>query len=159
MAQRRKKPGPVPHSKKPPPNPAPSKTHPVEKARKKANLMRLSKSGRGKGRCAPDRSGGPLSLRGLSGLCNIPYETFKKYVAKDSRKRRVRGESVGRAPLVGKEDQRFLADVMAFTERVMEQILLKPSTFCRNSLLLFRENNRVGILTEHLSHIILSKLN
>jgi hypothetical protein len=32
-----------------------------------------------------------------------------KDVAKDSSKRRVRGESVERAPLVGKEDQRFLA--------------------------------------------------
>jgi hypothetical protein len=47
----------------------------------------------------------------------MPYETFKKYVAKDSSKRRVCGESVGRAPLVGKEDQRFLADAMARKDR------------------------------------------
>jgi hypothetical protein len=58
-----------------------------------------------------------LSLRGFSGLCNIPYETLKKYVAKDSSKRRVCSESVGRAPLVGEEDQRFLADVMARKDR------------------------------------------
>jgi hypothetical protein len=79
----------------------------------KVKLDTAIKEWEGGGRCAPDRSGGPLSLRGFSGLCNIPYETFKKYVAKDSNKRRVCGESVGRAPLLGKEDQRFLVEVMA----------------------------------------------
>jgi hypothetical protein len=42
---------------------------------------------------------------------------IQKVVTKDSSKRRVCGESVGRAPLVGKEDQLFLADVMARKDR------------------------------------------
>jgi hypothetical protein len=134
---RKKKPGPVPHSKKPPPKPAPinAKKRTAEEALDgvyfkvkkrrtnwgedpaKVKLDAAIKEWEGrKGQCAPDRSGGPLTLREFSTLCNIPYDTFKKYVA-NSNKRRVSGRSVGRAPLVGKQDQRFLADVMARKDR------------------------------------------
>jgi hypothetical protein len=101
VTQRRKKPGSVPHSKKPPPNPAPIETAPSEAKKRasdeapdgvyfkvkkrrinwgegaeKVKLDATIKEWAGGGRCVPDRSGGPLSLRGFSGFRNIPYETF-----------------------------------------------------------------------------------
>ena len=52
-------------------------------------------------------------MKHLSRISRIPYEAFKKYVAQDSIKRYVCGNSVGQAPLVKRKDQYFLAGLLA----------------------------------------------
>jgi hypothetical protein len=120
--------GPVPQPKKPPSKPttgvekkrapedAPKGNDSKVKKRRtnwgeadaKVKLNTAIKEWDGKtGRCAPDRSGGPLSLKEFSTLAGIPYDTFKKYVAQDCSKRRVLGNSVGRK---AKRGQDLLAD-------------------------------------------------
>ena len=54
-----------------------------------------------------------MSLKQLSCIVGIPYKTFKKYVAQDSSKLHVCGNSVGYAPLVKRKYEYFLDVVLA----------------------------------------------
>jgi hypothetical protein len=69
---------------------------------------------------ALDSNGEEHTLRVFSGVVGIPYDTLKKYVRSDAEKRRVIGNSGGRAPLLKKENQTFVADVLARKDRVNE---------------------------------------
>ena len=62
---------------------------------------------------AIDRKGNVIkSLKMYSYKMNIPYRTLQKYVC-SSENRRVIGKQVGRASLLSRKDQRFVAEVCA----------------------------------------------
>jgi hypothetical protein len=119
--KKKKKRGPVPQEpKKPPPTSVGAKKRGSEEKK-----QRRTNWGKGEakslleaaivewdGWCA---TGAPPTLRSFSESVNIPYDTFTKYVSAVGR--RVCGKSVGRKPLLTRNDQDLLADVLARKDR------------------------------------------
>jgi hypothetical protein len=66
---------------------------------------------------ALDSNGEKLRLAVYSNVVGIPYSTFKKFVAAKQETRREVGKSVGKAPLLAKQDQLFLAELLVRKDR------------------------------------------
>ena len=140
VAQKRRKPGPAPRKKpkKPPPlpNKPPPKTRPATSRPPKATAMKVKvpRTNWSVGNAAInlgkavtdwdenigdalDNNGEKRSLQVFCNVVEIPYNTFKQYVCSNKDKRRVVGDSVGRQPLLRKDQQDFVADVLARRDR------------------------------------------
>jgi len=76
---------------------------------------------------ALDSNGEELRLRAYSNVVGIPYDTFKKFVPANQEKRREVGKSVGKAPLLKKEDQNFLAELFVRKDHANDGAKLKEA--------------------------------
>jgi hypothetical protein len=67
---------------------------------------------------ALDANGEPYArLIMYASITGVPYSTLKKYVCEDENKRRTLGNQVGRKALFSKNDQSYVADVLARKDR------------------------------------------
>ena len=64
-----------------------------------------------------NEDGKPKSFETYCKQFDIPVKTFRHYVCGPVEKRRVLGSSVGRKPMISKEDQGFVCDVLARADR------------------------------------------
>jgi hypothetical protein len=131
--KKKKKPGPVP---KPKPSTTRQKTtanddgillpdaqKPIQKRTnwaKGENLLKMTsavKNWEDKTGEALDSNGEKLRLAVYSNVVGIPYNTLKKFVGAKQETRREVGKSVGKAPLLPKEDQLFLAELFVRKDR------------------------------------------
>ena len=69
---------------------------------------------------ALDCDGEEVSMKVYSNLVGIPYESFRKYVSKDTLKRRNLGVAPGRKPLLDADEQEYVANVVARMDRANE---------------------------------------
>ena len=132
VARNRRKPGPAPNQpKKPPPKTRPATSRPPKATTTKIKVQRTNwgvgaaaiKLGKAvtdwdeKIGEALDKNGEKRSLQVFCNVVEIPYNTFKHYVSSEKDKPRVVGDSVGRQPLLRKDQQDFVADVLARRDR------------------------------------------
>ena len=67
-----------------------------------------------------DENGKPKTSDCFSTQFGIPTRTFHKYVLGPVEKRRKLGRSVGKNPIMSKESQAFVSDVLARSDRANE---------------------------------------
>ena len=72
----------------------------------------LAKTGR-----AVDSNGDSINIKDFCSTVGVPYNTFRHYVCKDVTKRRKLGSQVGKPPLLDKNEQQFIAQVLARKDR------------------------------------------
>jgi hypothetical protein len=76
---------------------------------------------------ALDSNGEKLLCAVCSGVVGTPHNNFKKFVTAKQETRCEDGKSVGKAPLLAKEDQLFLAEIFVRKDRANDGAQLKEA--------------------------------